>query len=158
MLPYAETEIEKILEREGRLKGDLGFRDYEFFDPALDRYYAELTRCFAKWIGEHDGLLNMARWARYYASVYKKYYPETSIFREVERAITETIADSNLFFVDTARELAQQSESEKFFDRNLSQPFAVWDAVDQSHQRYVNELNASIMEIKELSAMSEPVY
>ncbi len=113
MLPYAETRIEKELRSEGRLKGKPGFEDYNFLDASLDRFYSFMTLCFGDWIGKHEGLLNTARWTRYYLLVYSKYYPKTSAFRNLDKAADEYIAESNMLFIETTRRLVDIFSSQR---------------------------------------------
>ena len=44
MLPYDGTPIKEALVRSGRLRGDVCNPDYDFLDPRLSAFYAELTR------------------------------------------------------------------------------------------------------------------
>ncbi len=140
MLPYSETEIEKQLKKEGRLKGNVECRDYDFFDPALDYLYAFMSNCFEKWIAKHDGLLNFARWTRNHASVYEKYFTESTAFRELEQAIAETVSESNSYFIDTAKELAQMFETQRCLDGDLRSFYSLRIEINKSHERYKQEL------------------
>ncbi len=106
MLPYAGTQVEQQLLSAGRLLGAIGAEDYRFCDPRLDLLYAHMANCFSAWIGDHDGLLNLARWVRYYVMVYRRYFVASA---ELERLADETraiIAASNLDFTRLARRLA----------------------------------------------------
>jgi anaerobic magnesium-protoporphyrin IX monomethyl ester cyclase len=113
MLPYAGTKIEHELRSQGRLKGKPGFEDYDFLDTSLDRLYSFMTVCFVDWIAKHEGLLNAARWTRFYSLVYRKYYPMTSAFRSLDRAADEYIARSNMFLIDTTRTLVDIFSSQR---------------------------------------------
>ena len=85
------------LKKEGRLKGKSGFMDYEFYDLSLNHFYDFTKDCFRDWITDHEGLLNIARWARYYSLVYQKYFPTTQRFKDLRKTINAVIAESNLF-------------------------------------------------------------
>jgi radical SAM superfamily enzyme YgiQ (UPF0313 family) len=50
MLPYGGTPIRDLLEREGRLRGDLTHPDYNFLDPRLNEYHRLLSRTVRPWI------------------------------------------------------------------------------------------------------------
>ena len=97
MLPYAGTKIERELKGEGRLKGKPGFEDYDFLDISLNYFFSFMANCFADWITEHDGLLNLARWARYYIKVYRRYFLITHHFEEIERNVQRIISHSNIY-------------------------------------------------------------
>lgn len=105
MLPYAETQIEKRLVKEGRIKGELGFETYDLRNPELENYYLFLTRCFEDWMGRPNGLLNKARWSKCYPPVYMKYYPSDPRVKLFQESIKAIIAESNLYFCITARKL-----------------------------------------------------
>ncbi len=105
MLPYAETTIEKELAKQGRLTGRPGFRDYNFLERSLDFFYAFLAESFDGWVGSREGILNLARWARYYSAVARKYYPHTSGLDEWERELRGLISESNGYFFHTVRQL-----------------------------------------------------
>jgi radical SAM superfamily enzyme YgiQ (UPF0313 family) len=112
MLPYAETQVECKLRNEGRLKGPPGFEDYDFAHPSLDSLYCLLAECFREWVSRPDGLLNLTRWARYSLGTYHKYYRRTRKSAALGRAMRECIAQSNRHFIETARGLTAQFESE----------------------------------------------
>jgi radical SAM superfamily enzyme YgiQ (UPF0313 family) len=140
MLPYAETKIEHELHSQGRLKGKPGFEDYDFLDIALDRFYSFMTFCFMDWIAQHEGLQNAARWTRYYSLVYRKYYPMTSKFRNLDRAINECIARSNMFFIDTTRKLVDIFSSQR--ERGVSSELlkTIKNDIMAKHSLYRREL------------------
>ena len=151
MLPYAETQIETKLKKEGRLKGDLGFSDYDFYEPAMNRFYSFLTHCFQEWIADHAGLLNLARWARYHSAVYKKYYPETAAFRELDQAATELIAQSNTFFVDSTKELVNIFDHGANIDGGQEMLNVIGNDIRESHQQYQREMSAMLINFEELT-------
>lgn len=118
MLPYSGTKIELELRNAGRLKGSIGFYDYDFLEPSLNHFYSFMVYCFGDWIMKRDGLLQASRWVRYYLAVYEKYFSRDPLFEELNRDICKIIAQSNHFFISTTKNLltifsSQQYESEK---------------------------------------------
>lgn len=105
MLPYAATKIETKLKAEGRLKGITGFEDYDFYSQNLNQYYSFVIECFEEWISSHSGVLNVARWARYYLLVRQKYDDHPSGFDEIDEELTEQISNSNIFLINTLKDL-----------------------------------------------------
>jgi len=105
MLPYAGTKVEEQLLSEGRLLGPIGAEDYHFCDPKLDLLYALMASCFSDWIGDHAGLLNLARWVRHYIMVYRHYFVPSTEFERLAVAARTTIAQSNLDFTRLARQM-----------------------------------------------------
>jgi anaerobic magnesium-protoporphyrin IX monomethyl ester cyclase len=140
MLPYAETRIEHELRSEGRLKGKPGFEDYDFLDASLDRFYSFMTVCFGDWIGKHEGLLNTARWTRYYSLVYRKYYPLTSEFRDLNRGADQCIARSNMFFIDATRTLVDLFSSQHHGGHGSKALTTIKSDVAAKHSQYRREL------------------
>lgn len=140
MLPYAETKIEHELRREGRLKGKPGFEDYSFLDASLDHFYSFMTVCFGDWIGKHEGLLNIARWTRYYLQVYSKYYPMTSAFRNLDKAADECIAQSNMLFIETARTFVDIFSSQRHSADGSKVLKAIKTDIAAKHSYYKHKL------------------
>jgi len=150
MLPYAETQIERKLKKEGRLKGKPGFKDYDFYDISVNHFYTFILDCFRDWIADHEGLLNIARWARYYLLVYQKYFPTTQRFKYLQKTVCTVIVESNLFFINTLRALIlifnSPIEGKYDFDRlNI-----IKNDVIQKHSQYKIKLNELINDIENL--------
>lgn len=95
MVPYAETDIEKRLMREGRLKGSIINPDYDFLDPRLDRYCEFLHRIFHDWMITNTGMLAKLRWNRFEVAILKKFYPYAKNILKYEDFLREIIASSN---------------------------------------------------------------
>jgi anaerobic magnesium-protoporphyrin IX monomethyl ester cyclase len=149
MLPYAETDIERRLRAEGRLKGCPGQEDYDFKDPAIDRLYKYMAWCFSTWIGDHGGLLNLGRWSRYYIAVYKKYYSHSAPCAAMEQEIQKIIGTSNQFFIDSARQildlvrLGKPSTEFPLLERLQSQ-------IAQKHAEYCTSLSDALEDLEGL--------
>ncbi len=107
MLPYAETRIEKELQEQGRLKGDVGFLDYEFLDSGLNRLTPFLIDCFQPWISGHNGLLNLARWSRYNILIAEKFHGHKMDTKQWGERVNNLVVESNAYFIDTAKETTQ---------------------------------------------------
>lgn len=149
MLPYAGTRVEHRLKQEGRLIGKPGFADYYFNDAALDRLYADMMDSYREWIGDHGGVLNLARWARSYASVLAKYHPETPTLQALRQTLRDTISQSNQFFIDSARDMtiifrSDSSPSPGELDRKRT-------TVEREHRRYRTLLNKIMDTVTEMA-------
>ncbi len=151
MLPYAETQVEGALKSEGRLRGLPGNEDYEFLDRSLNLLYDLMAWSFGDWIGDHDGFLNLARWARYYLAVYKKYFPVDVRFMRLERKVCEIIARGNLYFVNAARSMVS------LYDRNLSRfetletkALTLAREVHHTHSGFCKEITPVMNELESL--------
>jgi radical SAM superfamily enzyme YgiQ (UPF0313 family) len=140
MLPYAETKVEYELKREGRLKGDPGFEDYDFIDPALNNLYFFVTECFEDWISKHDGLLNIARWARYHLSVYHKYYQPTSDIKDMDSEVMKCISQSNIFFINTIETLVNMFTAQSHKESHSDKLNNIREDVVNRHSKYRSKL------------------
>lgn len=100
MLPYAETRVESDLRQAGRLRGKADHEDYDFLEPALDDMYAFITSCFWTWIADRDGLLNSARWAKYFLAVSDRFLPQDEKIEALRSSIQSDTAESNRYFLD----------------------------------------------------------
>jgi len=145
------TEIESVLQQQQRLTGSTGFRNYNFRDPSLDDFYSFLTDAFNEWISSHDGILNTARWARYYLSVYKKYYKITSEFIQIKKLVKSYVTESNNFILNVIEKIADIFNTEHDF--TLSQKGelqSILDEINVKHNKYESLLSGLISDIEQL--------
>jgi radical SAM superfamily enzyme YgiQ (UPF0313 family) len=105
MLPYAETQIEKRLIKEGRIRGTQGFETYVLQNPDLEDFSIFLGKCYENWMGRPDGLLNKARWAKCYQPVYFRYYSPDSQVQRFHESVKGVVAESNRFFCASTRDM-----------------------------------------------------
>lgn len=151
MLPYAETQIEHQLKKAGRLKEQSGFMDYEFYDPSLNHFYDFNKDCFRDWITGHEGLLNIARWTRYYLLVYQQYFPTTSQFKDIQKTIEAIIAESNQFFIHTFRKAIPLFNVPTAGHYDYKRLFQIEDEVTQKHLQYKIKLSELIKNLESLA-------
>ena len=146
-LPYFETHVEKELAREGRLKGDPGFLDYDFLDKSLDRYYDFTTDCFMKWLRAPDGLVNISKWARNYFSVYSRFFDFHPDVRKFYSMINGIISESNLFLLDTMQKLIPVFESERY-DQEKNESFENYrKSIDQKHEDFKRQIHSTMTKL-----------
>ena len=142
--PYFETRVEEELKKEGRLKGLPGFLDYDFLDESLNHYYEFITDCFMEWLTDPDGLINLLKWSINYISVISFYYKITPEISEISRDIRKSISESNLFLLDTMKELAVYFESGKYNNGNYSELKADRERIKSVHDHYTKQMNKLI--------------
>jgi radical SAM superfamily enzyme YgiQ (UPF0313 family) len=111
MMPYYMTRIEKELIAQGRIKGKPGYRDYDFPDESMNRYFGFITDCFMEWMRYPDGVANIAKWARNYISVSRRFFNNTPALPELSKELRKNISKSNMFFLKSMKELAIIFES-----------------------------------------------
>jgi anaerobic magnesium-protoporphyrin IX monomethyl ester cyclase len=104
MIPYAETDIEQTLAREGRLKGSVLAPDYDFFDHELDRYVEFLHKTFREWMFTETGLRARLQWHRFEVAVLEKFYNMARGIHEYKNILKRIVASSNILFLKIAEE------------------------------------------------------
>ncbi|MEI6047518.1 MAG: radical SAM protein [Bacteroidota bacterium] len=161
MMPYCATPVEKELGNQGRLKGKPGFFDYDFFDESLNHYYEFTADCFMEWLLDSDGLLNLSKWARNYISVYSHYYEFTEDISLISKNIKSIISESNLFILDTMKELIPIFESGKFNNGNNKSLKGYKKNITLKHQQYSEKVRNNIINLVahfELQKMTQSVF
>lgn len=151
MLPYAETKIERKLKKAGRLKGNPGFEDYDFNDISLNYLYAFMMDTFRNWIADHEGILNTARWVRYYLYIYQKSY-STVRSTDLHKAVYDVIAESNLFFINTVRTLASIFNSQTDGNYDFDRLDMIKKDISLKHSQYKMKLNELINDMESLAS------
>lgn len=111
VLPYYETRIERELREEGRLKGKPGFLDYDFRDNRLNNYYQFISQNLTVWRQASDGMVNMSKWLRNNISVFLFFCLWSKAASPVSETARELIAESNVYLLDTLKELSEYFES-----------------------------------------------
>jgi anaerobic magnesium-protoporphyrin IX monomethyl ester cyclase len=106
-IPYAETDIEKRLVREGRLKGSIINPDYSLLNPKVDRFCEFLHRIFHEQLFTYAGLSANLRWHRLELAVLKKFYPHAKGIPEYEEFLREIIASYTSLFFDFVEKTAK---------------------------------------------------
>jgi len=114
MMPSYETRLEKELKKEGRLKIINASGDYDFLDDSMDEYYDYIDDCFYEWQKFSCGLANILKWTRNYYAVLHYYSNNGSYFLSLRRKLTRIISSSNLFLLDTLKDLSEIFESGKY--------------------------------------------
>ncbi len=106
LMPYYETQVEKELQKEGRLKISNGIRDYDFQEEWLNDYYNFTAVSFMKWLRYPEGLECTSHWTRNHFSVYLHFYDffNNNVLRLFSR-FNRIISESNIYLLDTMNEL-----------------------------------------------------
>jgi len=121
MIPYAETNIERRLINEGRLKGPITNPDYNFYNPRLDSYYDFLSETFYEWIFKPEGILSRLRWHRFEVAVLNKFNSDLKNLSEYAITLKNIIKSfNNLFFeiVDSTLPVFENGEKFSEFQRH----------------------------------------
>ena len=145
--PYFETRIEKVLRKEERLIGNPGFLDYEFLDKSLNHYYEFVTDCLMEWFRDSDGLLNILRCTKNYFSVYSNYFEITQEVTAISGDIRKIISNSNLFLLDTLKELAILFESGKYNSLKYNDLNSYKKNIKAKHKHYKGKINNSLNDL-----------
>lgn len=105
-IPYAETDIEKRLMREGRLKGSIINPDYNLLDPRLDRFCEFLHRTFHGPLFTQLGISAELRWHRLEMAVVKKFYSHAKGIPEYEDFLRVMCTSFNTVFFNIVEKAA----------------------------------------------------
>jgi anaerobic magnesium-protoporphyrin IX monomethyl ester cyclase len=107
MLPYDGTPIKDELERSGRLRGDITGPDYDFLDPRLDRFYAQLrtTMDVSGWVHGYKALSRQLGWAMNEAAVMQHLFPALPGFQRYKGKLRRIIRESNDLLFRTVEDL-----------------------------------------------------
>ena len=104
MIPYAETDIERALLQQGRLKGSILAPDYDFFDHRLNHFTEFLHETFREWMFARTGFRAKIQWQRFELAVLEKFYPAAKGIEEYGNALKIITAASNDLFFKIAEE------------------------------------------------------
>jgi hypothetical protein len=73
-LPYAGTDLERQMRKEGRLRGDVGAPDYSFLDSRTEEWFDYLCEVFYPWVYGGQSLQAQLRWAAFELDVLDRFY------------------------------------------------------------------------------------
>jgi radical SAM superfamily enzyme YgiQ (UPF0313 family) len=161
MMPYCATPIEMELRKEGRLKGRPGFYDYDFLDESMNHFYDFIKDCLIDWLFASDGLSNISKWARNYISVYSRYFKLVPEILLIKGEVTDIISESNMFFLDTMKELSSVFESGRYNCYNYNGLKKYRKMIKIKHEHYKEQINNSmsyLLSLVELQRQSQIVY
>jgi radical SAM superfamily enzyme YgiQ (UPF0313 family) len=155
MMPYYETRIEKELIAEGRIKGEPGYKDYDFLEDSMNHYFKYLTKCFLQWTRDPAGVVNISKWARNYIAVYSRYFKSTPDFLTISKDVKSIISESNLFLLDTMKELAALFESGRYNNGNYADLKTYRKIIKLKQEHYKELINNSMTELLALAKSQE---
>jgi len=143
MLPYDGTPIKDLLEREGRLKGDVTAPDYDFLDPRLDGFYRELAHTVdvTGWIHGHEALTPQLNWAWNEIAVLDRLFPDLPDLGAYETRLRELTRESNALLFDLVEGLSRAYSDGARYDAD---PRALRERCGALLERLLRERNAFI--------------
>lgn len=113
MLPYDGTPIKEALASSGRLKGDVCTPDYDFLDPRLDSFYADLAQIVdvTGWVHGPQALTLQLGWAHTEVAVIRSLFPQLPGTNDYEKKLRRLTAQSNAKLLDVVEALADAHET-----------------------------------------------
>ena len=147
MLPYAGTRIEQELRHAGRLNEASGFADYSFTDWRVDELFGWFSNVFSTWITDHQGVLNLSRWARYHVAVLSRVHAESEGLRDLQRRTVELVSQSNRFFLKTADRLVQAARATDRAGDQGALIAEISSEVEGEHARYSRALRGLMADV-----------
>lgn len=92
MAPYAGTDVQEQLAREGRLRGHGFLLTYSFLDPRLEGWFRYLYPIFQPWAMSADSLLARLRTARLEVEIVRRFWPDEWDCEEYRDTVRELTA------------------------------------------------------------------
>jgi len=142
MLPYGGTPIRDLLQREGRLRGDLTHPDYDFLDLRLNEYHRLLSQTVRPWI-HNEGLSHQLNYAWDEFETIRRLVPgikEGEVYRAALRSLTME-SNERLF-----RLVEESSFAFEQGDRSALDPTMVLGYCEQIGAQLVSIRNNFILE------------
>jgi anaerobic magnesium-protoporphyrin IX monomethyl ester cyclase len=142
MLPYGGTPIRDLLQREGRLRGDLTHPDYDFLDLRLNEYHRLLSQTVRPWI-HNEGLSHQLNYAWDEFETIRRLVPgikEGEVYRAALRSLTME-SNERLF-----RLVEESSFAFEQGDRSALDPIMVCGYCEQIGAQLVSIRNNFILE------------
>jgi anaerobic magnesium-protoporphyrin IX monomethyl ester cyclase len=118
LIPIYETKVEKELIDSGRLIFPEGFPDFSFLEESMNRYYDFVFSCFNDWLRDPEGVENISKCARNYFPVYLHYNQSDSEILKHRLKIKKLISESNIFLMETMKELADIFRAGQYVENN----------------------------------------
>ena len=141
MAPYAGTDIEEQLIREGRLLGRLSHLSYTFHDPHLEDWFRYLYPIFESFAMGRDSLVLKLRAARVEIATARHFWPELPGLYEYDEAVRGLAAWYNEIYCRIVEDSAPHfRQPTRAGDAALN---AIRQAADEQHHWLDVQLNAA---------------
>lgn len=143
MLPYDGTPIKATLEAAGRLKGDVCTPDYDFLDPRLDAFYADLARIVevTGWVHGPRALTMQLSWAHLEVAVVRRLFPalpDTDAYEATLKALTARSSAELFQIVEALADLHEHGVG------RAPDPAALRDLCDSTLAAVIRERDAFV--------------
>jgi anaerobic magnesium-protoporphyrin IX monomethyl ester cyclase len=153
LIPIYETKVEKELIEAGRLIFPGGFPDFPFLEESMDRYYDFVFSCFMDWLRDPEGVENISKCARNYFPVYFQYNQYDPEILKHRRRISKLISESNIFFIETLKELAFIFRTDKMGNNDILEFYI--ERIKQKHESLKNKINNSMADFLQAISQNE---
>lgn len=136
LMPYYDTPDERFLITQGRLKGPPGYRDYNFLDIQMDRYFELITDCTISWIREPCGVLNLSKWIRNFFLIHDHLYFYKNNLKSLNEEFISMMKESNEFLLDSMLKLSVEFESGNILTENPAYLNDIRKSFHKKHEIY----------------------
>jgi len=157
MMPFLDTKIKKELEMAGRLKGKPGFLDYDFLDKSMNDFFHFISKAFDTWFNAPDGLLNVSKWADMHLKVLSFYIRRTSGIQSLSELLCYTVADANLFLIETLRSVSHTFESGDYLLKSNLELLHIEESIKDKHNTHQQTV-ARIIGKVQLYALTKELF
>jgi anaerobic magnesium-protoporphyrin IX monomethyl ester cyclase len=157
LVPMYATRVEKELMEIDRLKLKGGNWDYEFPEEPMNHYYYFVYDSFNKWMRSPEGIENLSKWAGNYFSVYRSFFEITAAGMKIHTKVRKIISESNLFLIDTMKELAFIFETEQYLENEpLLDEFR--ENIESKHRQFRDRIINTMADLVTLAEKQEGVF
>lgn len=143
LIPIYETKIERELIDSGRIIFPGGFPDFTFLEESMNRCYDFVFSSFFEWLRDPEGVENISKCARNYFPVHLNYYKGNAEVDKYRIKIKKLISESNIFMLDTVKELAAIFKSGKYLENNDLLGF-YRERIRSKHESLKYKINSSM--------------
>lgn len=107
LLALSGTEIKESLRLQNRLCGSPPYEDYNFLDPLLDEYYAQLSKIFYAWMHEENGFFIYSRWVHMQIEAFRRFYRQNNEVTNVNDELQQIVSAANQYLLNTVISIAE---------------------------------------------------
>jgi radical SAM superfamily enzyme YgiQ (UPF0313 family) len=146
MFPYAGTPIGKRLNREGRLRGDPAFPDYDFIDPRVGLLEVFISQAFHEAFFSNNGLVRYLQEASFDCAILERFLADKYDTREYNKSIRKLTTRFNHSALDTMM-MALSLLAESGYEKTL----ACWYVMEQLMRQELDAQQRLKTELLDLS-------
>ena len=111
-LPYAGTDLERQMRREGRLSGDVSTPNYRFSEDRVEAWFGYLCEVFCPWVDGDQCLQAQLRWSLFESEVLMRFHGKIPGIRKYVDVLAYLVHWYNTIFCNIVEDSAEIFERE----------------------------------------------